>query len=69
MAVNTPDTTLDEALNLITVPDLAQRLQLNPITIRRWIKSGRLPAQKLGKSYRVRVADVLKLVTPEASAQ
>jgi excisionase family DNA binding protein len=69
MAVNTPDTSLDEALNLITVPDLAQRLQLNPITIRRWIKSGRLPAQKLGKSYRVRVADVLKLVTPEASAQ
>jgi excisionase family DNA binding protein len=69
MAVNTPDTSLDEALNLITVPDLAKRLQLNPITIRRWIKSGRLPAQKLGKSYRVRVADVLKLVTPEASAQ
>jgi excisionase family DNA binding protein len=69
MAVNTPDSSLDEALNLITVPDLAKRLQLNPITIRRWIKSGRLPAQKLGKSYRVRVADVLKLVTPEASAQ
>ena len=37
----------------LTVAQSAQILQLNPMTILRWIKAGKLPASKLGKSYRI----------------
>lgn len=58
--------TLDEAVNVVTVADIAARLHVNRITVRRWIKAGTLPATKVGKEYRVHVADVIKLVTPGA---
>ena len=37
----------------LTVAQSAEILQLNPMTILRWIKAGKLPASKIGKSYRV----------------
>lgn len=48
---------------MLTVADLAKALQVDPITIRRWIASGKLPAVKLGKSYRIHpdaLTDLLK---------
>ena len=44
----------------LTVAQSAQLLQLNPMTILRWIKAGKLPASKLGKSYRIAMKDVTK---------
>jgi excisionase family DNA binding protein len=64
MSTTQTDTQLEDALTVLKVSDLAQRLQVNPITIRRWIHSGRLPAQKLGKSYRVKASDVIRLLSP-----
>jgi len=44
----------------LTVDQSAQLLQFNPMTILRWIKAGKLPASKLGKSYRIAMKDVTK---------
>jgi excisionase family DNA binding protein len=44
----------------LTVAQSAQLLQLNPMTILRWIKAGKLPASKLGKSYRIAMKEVTK---------
>ena len=44
----------------LTVAQSAQLLQLNPMTILRWIKAGKLPASKLGNSYRIAMKDVTK---------
>jgi len=47
----------------LTVAQSAQLLQLNPITILRWIKAGKLPASKLGKSYRIASAVLRKYLS------
>lgn len=36
---------------LLTVPQAAERIQRNPETIRRWIRSGRLQAEKVGTQH------------------
>jgi len=43
---------------LLTVDEVARRLRLHPITIRRHIKSGRLPATRIGRSIRVKEEDI-----------
>jgi excisionase family DNA binding protein len=43
---------------LLTVEQIAAEFQLTPQTIRNWIKSGALPAIKVGHVYRVRREDL-----------
>ncbi|HEV7275306.1 MAG TPA: helix-turn-helix domain-containing protein [Devosiaceae bacterium] len=38
---------------LMTVEQAAQRLNLHPKTVLRYIREGRLPATRVGKSYRI----------------
>lgn len=38
---------------LLTVPEVAAQLRVDPATVRRWITIGRLPATKPGRDYRV----------------
>src|SRR5574341_506035 len=45
-------------VGVLTVRQVADYLQLTELTIRSYIRSGRLPASKLGKSYRIRMSDV-----------
>jgi excisionase family DNA binding protein len=47
---------------MLTVGDLARRLQVDPLTIRRWIAAGKLRAVKLGKSYRIHPDAVDELI-------
>src|SRR5574341_808475 len=42
----------------MTVEQVADYLQLNKLTVYKYIRDGRLPAARLGKAYRVRLADV-----------
>jgi excisionase family DNA binding protein len=42
----------------MTVEQVADYLQLNKLTVYKYIRNGRLPAFKLGKSYRVRRSDI-----------
>jgi excisionase family DNA binding protein len=41
-------------MELLTVQETAALLKVNPITIRRYIADGRLPAVRVGKGLRVR---------------
>lgn len=43
---------------VMTVEQVADYLQLNKLTVYKYVRDGRLPASKLGKSYRIRKADV-----------
>ena len=36
---------------MLTVPEAARLARRNPETIRRWIRSGRLPAERVGSHY------------------
>jgi excisionase family DNA binding protein len=51
---------------MITVPEAARRVNRDPETVRRWIRSGRLPARKVGTQH---VIDEEDLEALEASGQ
>lgn len=46
---------------MLTVPDAAARLSRNPETIRRWIRSGRLRAHKVGTQHVIAEEDLMAL--------
>lgn len=48
--------------DLMTVGQVAAYLQLNKLTIYRYVREGRIPAAKLGKAYRIRRADVEQFI-------
>ena len=43
---------------LLTIPDVAERLQVSIKTIRRWIASGDLPTVRLGSQIRIQPKDL-----------
>ena len=56
---------------LLTVKQVAQRLQLNEKTIRRWIASGKLRGVWLGTDragWRIRASEVDRMLQPERPA-
>ena len=50
---------------MITVPEAARRAGKDPETIRRWIRSGRLAATKIGTQHVVEEADLEALLDEE----
>lgn len=46
---------------LLSVEDVALRLQLKPRTIREYIRTGKLSATRIGKQYRLTEAEVQRL--------
>lgn len=44
--------------DVMTVEQVAAYLQLNKLTVYKFIRDGRIPASRLGKSYRIQKADV-----------
>ncbi len=42
--------------HLLTVPEAAERLRVHVITVRRYIKAGRLAAVRVGRNVRVRTS-------------
>jgi excisionase family DNA binding protein len=53
---------------MITVPEAAKRIGKDPETIRRWIRSGRLSARKVGTQHVIEEADLEALVEDEELA-
>ncbi|MFT8637922.1 MAG: helix-turn-helix domain-containing protein [Pseudoclavibacter sp.] len=49
-------------MELLSVVDVAARLRLDPRTVRAYIRSGRLPAVRIGKQYRIRAVDLAAFV-------
>ncbi|HET7677019.1 MAG TPA: helix-turn-helix domain-containing protein [Candidatus Limnocylindrales bacterium] len=50
---------------MLTVPEAARRLHRDPETIRRWIRSGRLRASKVGTQHVIDEADLDALTGDE----
>ncbi len=62
----TPDVSLD---NAVSIREAATRANVTEKTIRRWIKSNRLHAVKLGGQYRITLADLERAVDmPDVSS-
>jgi excisionase family DNA binding protein len=49
---------------MLTVPEAARRVGRNPETVRRWIRSGRLPADRVGTQHLVREDDLDEVASP-----
>jgi excisionase family DNA binding protein len=57
---------IDHSERLLTVDEVAERLRVHPITVRRHIKAGRLRAVRIGRSVRVRPHDLEVFEQPQA---
>jgi excisionase family DNA binding protein len=56
---------------MLTVKEAADRLKLNPVTVRRWIKSKRIQAVSLGSDkagFRIPASEVARLLSPGVAA-
>ena len=52
-----------EGTQLLTTEQAAQRLAVTEAAVRKWISQRRLPAVRLGRCVRLRLADVELVVT------
>lgn len=52
---------------LLTAQEVARQLGVADKTIRRWIADGRLPAEKHGTVYAIRLGDALEVAGPRSS--
>jgi excisionase family DNA binding protein len=50
----------------VKITTAARMVEVSPSTIAAWLRSGRLPGRKVGRSWRVRVSDLRALVDAEA---
>src|SRR5918999_2101998 len=56
---------MNSDLDLLTLPEAATLLKVSVVTIRRWIKQGRLPAYHVGpRKVRINRSDLSKAFTP-----
>ena len=59
-----------DALDLVAVAEAAELLKVSTVTLRRWIKQGRLPAYHVGpRKVRIRREDLTKALTPTHQAE
>ena len=47
-----------ESRDVLTVDEVADYLRVHGETVRRWCRSGELTAAKVGRTYRIRAADL-----------
>ncbi len=47
----------------LTIEEAAERLKLQPSTVRRWAKDGRIKAARLGRAYRITETTIDDLLT------
>lgn len=50
---------------MITVPEAAKRAGKDPETVRRWIRTGKLPARKIGTQHVIEEQDLAHLLDEE----
>lgn len=51
---------------MLTVPEAARRTKRDPETVRRWIRSGRLRATKIGTQHMIDEGDLAALTEAES---
>lgn len=52
---------------MLTVPEAARRTGMNPETIRRWIRSGRLRSEKIGTQHLIDERDLAEATESDES--
>lgn len=52
-------------MEFLTVEEIASTLKVSVQTVRNWIKTGKLPALKVGRQWRVRKEDFEKYLEGE----
>jgi excisionase family DNA binding protein len=61
---------LDRDLDLLTLTEAATILKVSVVTLRRWIKQGRLPAYHVGpRQVRIRRSDLAQAFTPTSQEE
>jgi excisionase family DNA binding protein len=61
---------MHDELDLLTLPEAAKLLKVSVVTLRRWIKQGRLPAYHVGpRKVRIKRHDLTKAFTPTAQEE
>jgi excisionase family DNA binding protein len=63
MATSGTQAFLGDGATLLTVAEVASAMRVSTMTVYRLIKSGDLPAVRVGHNYRVRGADVERYLT------
>jgi excisionase family DNA binding protein len=54
--------------DLLTIDQVAERLQVNPETVRRWLLAEKLKGAKLaGNLWRIREADLIEFINTKAA--
>jgi excisionase family DNA binding protein len=53
----------------VTVPEISAELGVSQVSVREWIRSGRLPAIRAGRSYRVRRSDLDRMTAVGGAGQ
>ena len=51
----------------LTVQQVSEELKLNPVTVRAWVKTGRLAAARVGRTWRIRRSEVNRALRSNAS--
>jgi excisionase family DNA binding protein len=51
---------------MLTVPEAARRTKRDPETVRRWIRSGRLKATRIGTQHLIEEADLDRVASDKA---
>lgn len=54
---------MTKAKQVMTVKDVAEYLDVHPMTIYKYVRDGRIPAFKIGDSWRVRRDSIQKWIT------
>lgn len=52
----------DKKMKLLTPEEAAERLNVSPLTIRKWLRSGRLRGVKVSVLWRIREQDLEKFI-------
>jgi len=52
---------------MLTVPEAARRTNRDPETVRRWIRSGRLRATRIGTQHMIDEADLAEVVEEKST--
>lgn len=53
---------------MLTAPEVAERCHAHPVTVRAWIKSGRLRASKPARHYLVRMDDLDRFLAEKTAS-
>ncbi len=54
-----------EGITFYTINEVSQRLKVNHLTVRRWIDSVKLPAQRIGRPYLISERALLSFIEPK----